>query len=676
MAEKKIPVKIDTGASLQQLRELKKELKLLAAGTDEFNQKAAQIRDVEDNLEAAKIGAEDFAGALEAAPGPIGQLARGMKTLEINTKSFNTAWRAAGIGILVSLVAGLVAAFTNSERAMKKLEPVMEAFQKILGGIFAAFEPVLDVFIEMVEYVLPYFTQLIGGVYSTLFGFFTLIKENVVGVGKLLTGLFTLDADLIAEGIEQVKGSISSAVDSGLEAYERFEKGTEELTEKEKEELAKQEEARKEAEQKRKEAREKALKEEEDRLKAYQSLLEKYLDEEENLLATTEQEKLDLEKKRAQEELNALKLTEEERAKLQAQFDEVYRIKQEQLNKDIAAREEQRRLDILKKEQGYQNELDKLRASQTESLIDDTELEVSITTQKYNDLIAAAIANNESTILLEKLKEEELAKIRKDGELKEDQRLKAEADKRRQDLIAGVDDELKSAQEKIAIRASIVDSISQLASQETAIGKAAFVAQQILRLADLKATATAALEKLAIDSGQATADVATGAAATLKAGLPKAIPLLIAYAAQAAAITASIVKAFGKAKSAASSVQGGGNTSAPSTPQPIGVVARRNQGGFVFGDGGSITDSIPTMLSNGEFVMNARSAELFSPMLMAMNNMGNLPNTAIPQALGNQSLVDVVNQTANNRPIKTYVTAQDMSNQQQFDRTIKSRSLI
>lgn len=109
---------------------------------------------------------------------------------------------------------------------------------------------------------------------------------------------------------------------------------------------------------------------------------------------------------------------------------------------------------------------------------------------------------------------------------------------------------------------------------------------------------------------------------------------------------------------------------------PIQVVARRSQGGFVFGNGGSITDSIPTLLSNGEFVMNSRSAQLFSPMLTAMNNMGNLPNTAMPQSVGNQSLVDVVNQTISSRPIRTYVTAQDMSNQQQFDRTIKSRSLI
>jgi hypothetical protein len=74
--------------------------------------------------------------------------------------------------------------------------------------------------------------------------------------------------------------------------------------------------------------------------------------------------------------------------------------------------------------------------------------------------------------------------------------------------------------------------------------------------------------------------------------------------------------------------------------------------------------------------MNAKSASMFSPMLTAMNDVGNLPNIGLPQSIGNQSLVDVMAQTANNRPIKTYVTAQDMSNQQQFDRTIKSRSLI
>jgi hypothetical protein len=106
------------------------------------------------------------------------------------------------------------------------------------------------------------------------------------------------------------------------------------------------------------------------------------------------------------------------------------------------------------------------------------------------------------------------------------------------------------------------------------------------------------------------------------------------------------------------------------------VVATRNQGGFVFGEGGSITDSIPAMLSDGEFVMNARSSEMFSPLLMAMNDAGNLPNTSLPKSVANQSLSEVLQSSMGSKPIRTYVTAQDMSNQQQFDRTVKSRSLI
>jgi hypothetical protein len=671
----KIPVNLDTGASLQKLRELKKEMRALTAGTDEFNKKAAELRDVEDSLEAAKIGAEDLGGALEAAPGPLGQLARGFKTLEMNTKSFGTALRATGIGLLVGLIGGLVAAFMNSEKAMKKLEPVMQAFQKILGGIFSAFEPVLDIFIEMVEYILPAFTQGVGVVYSTLFGLVSFIKEAVVGAGKILVGAFTLDTKMLSEGIDQLGNSIGTAVDSGMEAYKRFEEGSQELTESEKEELAKRQAAQDEAAQKRKEAAEKAAKEEEDRLKVAQDVYKKYLDAEKDLLAKTDEEKLMLEKQRAQAELDALNLTAKERQKIQDQFNAVYKLKEDEL----AKQNEQRELQKIEKERNLQVELQKLRAAGTATLQDDANVELSITNKKYEDLIAAAILNNEATITLEMLKEEELAKIRKDYEVKENERVAAQIEKQRQDLFKAIDDERTAAQEKIAIRSGIVSAISEIANAETAIGKAAFVAQQLLRLADLKATATAALKKIAIDQAGTGADVAKGFSATLKAGFPQNVPLLILYAAQAAAVVAAGISAFTKAKGEVKGgEQAGGalSTAAPSTPAPTGVVARRNQGGFVFGDGGSITDSIPAMLSNGEFVMNSRSAEMFSPLLMAMNDTGNLPNTSLPRSMGNQSLVDVMQGNMSSKPIRTYVTAQDMSNQQQFDRTIKSRSLI
>jgi len=255
-----------------------------------------------DSLQKLR-GANDLAGALESAPGPVGQIAKGFKTLELNTKSFGTALKATGIGLLVALVGGLVAAFMENERAMKKLEPVMQAFQKILGGIFAAFEPVLDIFIEMVEAVLPYFTQYIGIVYSSLFGLFTFVKDVGVGVGKVLAGIFTQDFSMIEEGVEQVKNSIANSVDAGMEAYERFEAGSKELTASEKEQEEERRKAAEEAAKAAEEARRKAFEEKLKRMDAEDKLDEAMLNKQRAevlALAQTEQEKLDIERKFAE----------------------------------------------------------------------------------------------------------------------------------------------------------------------------------------------------------------------------------------------------------------------------------------------------------------------------------------------------------------------------------------
>ena len=216
----------------------------------------------------------------------------------------------------------------------------------------------------------------------------------------------------------------------------------------------------------------------------------------------------------------------------------------------------------------------------------------------------------------------------------------------------------------------------------SAVGNALGALSGLLKQGTAAAKA-AALAEIAIGTGVGFINalrIAQQSAQGTGPGAAFAFPIF--YASQVAAILSAASRAKAILKSGSGGSGGGNNPEAPSSPNstsapaPIQVVARRNQGGFVYGDGGSITDSIPAMLSNGEFVMNSKSASMFSPMLTAMNNMGNLPNTAIPQSLGNQSLVDVMGGNTNNRPIKTYVTAQDMSNQQQFDRTIKSRSLI
>ena len=77
MAEKiEVEVDIQTNIepSLAQLRELKKQLKETAAGSQEFINLQRQIDDVQDSLAGARAGAGNFADVLGKLPGPVGAL--------------------------------------------------------------------------------------------------------------------------------------------------------------------------------------------------------------------------------------------------------------------------------------------------------------------------------------------------------------------------------------------------------------------------------------------------------------------------------------------------------------------------------------------------------------------------------------------------------------------------
>jgi hypothetical protein len=288
----KTVIDVDTTPSMNNLRALKKQLKDTAAGSADFKALSAQIRDMEDSIASAKIGADDFAGSLEAAPGPVGQLFTGLKKVELATKSWGTALKATGIGLIVSLVGGLVAAFSKTEGSLKKLEPLLIGLEKIFGGIVEVFTPLLDAFLELALKALPFITTGIGKVYSAFAAFFTLIKEAGTGVGKIIKGIFTLDTDSITEGYEQIKGSLGKTVEAYEEGVARYEAGTKKQTKTEKENA-----------DARKDIADKALQERLKRLDAEDKLdaakLEK-LKAEALAVAETEQQKFDVEKKFAE----------------------------------------------------------------------------------------------------------------------------------------------------------------------------------------------------------------------------------------------------------------------------------------------------------------------------------------------------------------------------------------
>ena len=218
--------------SVRELKELKKQLKDTAAGSEEFKKLSAQIRDVEDGIENAKVGANDFAGALENAEGPVGVFGKSLRQLEIATSSWGAALKATGIGLLVTLVGGLAAAFAKNESAMKKLEPIMTQIGRLLNGILGAMQPLIDGFIQFAEKALPYVTQGFKVAYSALSSFLQGIGLVGSAVKKFISGDF-------AGAWDDAKKSVTEFGTRYEEANKRFIAGSKELTDKEKEEQAK-----------------------------------------------------------------------------------------------------------------------------------------------------------------------------------------------------------------------------------------------------------------------------------------------------------------------------------------------------------------------------------------------------------------------------------------------------
>lgn len=332
---------------------------------------------------------------------------------------------------------------------------------------------------------------------------------------------------------------------------------------------------------------------------------------------------------------------------------------EEEFRLDVSAIDEKYNKERLDKEKSVAEEIAAAKKDAQQKQKDDQEAYLELTQELYN--------------------EESLALQQRLGQSQEYFRQQKELfDKQEADLQFSRERGLINQEQYTGAINALAESRIQVASLETQarLADLELIANALNAFAQLAGENTKVGKALAIVTATIDTYVAAQKAYLSQMQLTPDSPIRGAIAAATAVISGLARVAAIKKTQIPSTSLSKTETPQAQAPKPIGVVARRNQGGFVFGDGGSITDSIPAMLSNGEFIMNSKSASMFSPMLTAMNNMGNLPNTSIPQALGNQSLVDVMGGNTNNRPIKTYVTAQDMSNQQQFDRTIKSRSLI
>ena len=428
-------VKSNIEGSIGELKALKRELKGVDVGTQEFKNLYNQIDDLEDKIKSAKNKSSDWIDSLQNAGGPLGMVGSSLNSLKVSTQSFGAALKATGIGLIVIALGGLAAAFSQNDNAMKKIKPLLDGMQKILQGIFKAVEPLLDAFLDLAMKALPYVTQGIGLFYSALVGLFTLVKETGGGYIKMMKGIVTLDFDAAKEGFNQMKDSFSKAVKSGEEAYARFQSGSKEQTAAEKEELSKRREEQKkhqeELAKKQKEAADKAEEErkrkaaevkkaEEDRKKSELELEQKYIDELKNLNAKTDEEKLDLQAQRDLEEINRIAKTANEKANLMALYNEKYFQLNQELddkNKALAdkaaedkkAKNQNDLLDLSKKDLDISNNAKLSFDERLQAITDREALENSIVFKSQADKTAFEKENADARVAIAKA--EQAAKL-------------------------------------------------------------------------------------------------------------------------------------------------------------------------------------------------------------------------------------------------------------------------
>ena len=297
MAKKVVAVEIEikTANSISDLKALKKQLKDTAAGSEEFKKLYNQIDDLEDKIKSSKNASSDWIDSLESAGGPLGMLGAALNKAKVATQSFGGALKATGIGLIVGLIGGLVAAFSQTEGSMKKLQPLLIGMQKIFGGILAAVEPLIDSFVELATSAMPYVTKAIGTAYSAMTSFLQGLGMVGSAVKKFISGDFSGAWD-------DAKKSVTEFGKRYDDANTRFISGTKEVTKIEQEELDKRKAAREKAAAEEKARLEKA----EEAAKAYQDFEVKRQQDanarEEEAAAKKEEERKKKEEERLKEE--------------------------------------------------------------------------------------------------------------------------------------------------------------------------------------------------------------------------------------------------------------------------------------------------------------------------------------------------------------------------------------
>mgnify|MGYP003342143883 CR=1 FL=1 len=149
--------------------------------------------------------------------------------------------------------------------------------------------------------------------------------------------------------------------------------------------------------------------------------------------------------------------------------------------------------------------------------------------------------------------------------------------------------EKEIAIQRMQVIASIGSSLQQLAGKNKALAITGIIVEKAAAIGQIWAN-------------NAIANAKATAASPLTAGQPWVTINTVAAALSTAATVAAAIKAIQEINSAGSGSQG-------EAAKVTGVMAKKAKGGYISGPGSTTSDSIPAMLSNGEYVVNARATE-------------------------------------------------------------------
>lgn len=206
--------------------------------------------------------------------------------------------------------------------------------------------------------------------------------------------------------------------------------------------------------------------------------------------------------------------------------------------------------------------------------------------QEYADDFALSMQYQSQIEAEQAIHEKNLKTINDEARAAEEEAQKAAHDKAEADAEEHKNRMIELKRMELESYSSIADSISSILEATAGDNKKR-----------LKAAKIAALAEIAINQGLAISNAVKAVGAAVP---PIPFPVNVAM------IASSVASALSALVPAIQSVNS----------------VKLARGGYVNGPGTSTSDSVPAMLSNGEFVVNARATSMFPELLETINNLG------------------------------------------------------